>query len=493
MAETTASSTAATPVAGVSMLTVRISKSPQLALPALDFVDGLEFAVPAEFTKRSLCELLDELLKQQHQEQHTQQVIDDEVEDTRQHPRVRTDRLDFVVVEKNELLRTSLKNFCETRGLSFEKTVELQCVQAFDAKAKTRRRSKQVPSWMSAMCWSRVRSELVVGVCNGMVVTYSVLGDGQTTENPFPFSSNGEAATGSSPVRDVCWVHTGENIHFAAATEAGSVYIGDTGRKAESSHGTLAVCQTADDASSANALAGDFHDSTSLSTLFVGYESGFVRAFSLSQAALSPISREASGKQRKRKNSDTVELFPQSETKFHSGPVCDLLVPNRQHFLFSASMDGLLHQVDTTAWKTVRTILAGGGKAVTGLTPWGRHDSSAGRFVTSCMDGALRLCDFNASEQSGVTALKAPDCLAQLCLSSSPINEMHVASGGKDGSVRIWDIRSPKVPLHRYTDVHGEEGTVQAVEWISSTDSHGDGSSRLYSCGSNGCLVEFLL
>lgn len=75
-----------------------------------------------------------------------------------------------------------------------------------------------------------------------------------------------------------------------------------------------------------------------------------------------------------------------------------------------------------------------------------------------------------SSQNAGVTPAVAslPHAATPSCLAASPVNVHHVASGGYDGVVRIWDIRSVKgaISSFKVTPREGADGKVLAIDWI---------------------------
>ena len=65
---------------------------------------------------------------------------------------------------------------------------------------------------------------------------------------------------------------------------------------------------------------------------------------------------------------------------------------------------------------------------------------------------------------------------------------MQLASGGKNGCVFIWDVRSPKVPLSRYKDAQGVNGTIVSLDWVVDTS-----FTAIYCSGSSGTIAQYIL
>ena len=127
-----------------------------------------------------------------------------------------------------------------------------------------------------------------------------------------------------------------------------------------------------------------------------------------------------------------------------SGCVCALFYPVDNGMFVTASSDDHVRFWDTNAMQAVLDLPLFDKVyhlAVPHVHPWARGSAAAPHALTAATvaDGSVALCD----PVSGTTAHTLAGChrAAVLCCAWSPVNPNHVASGGSDGVVAVWDIR----------------------------------------------------
>jgi WD40 repeat protein len=151
--------------------------------------------------------------------------------------------------------------------------------------------------------------------------------------------------------------------------------------------------------------------------------------------------------------------------------------------LVTAGYDGMVRVWDVDAG-TITLSIPAGGKALTGLAVGGDGGggSNSSCSVVAGVDGAVRVVD--ARDGKGVVASsgrgKAHDGMATDV--AWMVHGSSFASGGLDGSVRVWDMRGIDAPVHIVEGVHGARNVRSLALGVAATN----GSTTVYSAGEDG-------
>jgi ribosome biogenesis protein YTM1 len=141
----------------------------------------------------------------------------------------------------------------------------------------------------------------------------------------------------------------------------------------------------------------------------------------------------------------------------HTGPVAAVAFSTlHPDTLFSGSWDHSIRQWDVNQESNVATINCE-------TTVLDLKESASGLLATGHSDCLVRLWDTRTGLAMRVSLSSHTNWSS--CVAWSPDNGNHVASGGYDGNVKIWDIRSSSVPLYSIASVETPGEKVLCVDW----------------------------
>jgi WD40 repeat protein len=383
-------------------LSVPVRLACGVALDNYRGADGTELTVPASMGRKALRNLVYHLLG----------MADEGDESTRP---------DFhFLVGKTERLRTSLGQFIQRRGLTAENALELTYYIPLPPP------DRPDPTSVSQEWLSSVDVQQGDGTFVALVGSYSGMPSiASPTECVVPEGALADGAH-TAPIKAVAWMPVSSAFITAGHDAVAKLWAFAAGDK------------------SASVCAIFRSDEVTEETLFES-----AAATSLAMAAAAPI--EAA----KRKQADVREISAR-----HVGATSkDLSVTAvrwRGDELATAGLDGMLRFWDVDS-SIVKVSVPGGGKALTSLSV---GDATC---AVGCADGFVRLLDGREGKGVVGVATRGHGHAGMVSGTAWLTPGATIASGGLDGTVRVWDIRSFGAPLHVVNDVHGKRSRSLAL------------------------------
>lgn len=422
----------------------------------LQAADGAELTVPIQMGRKGLRNLVYHLLGLAEGKE--------------------SNRPDFHFLALNkEPLRTSLEKFLTNRGLSTETILDLTYYIPLP-QPKREEPLKISEDWLSsvhAVQDSDSALLLLTGSYNGLPAV--------STEASC-IASESASLDGShrGPIKGVAWLLDGNA--FVTASQDETVKIWGLDRSNETAH-VLGVYNSSDISQPTSFESVASNATSGKNLVALGGADGSVWLLADIEESIdfeSGIAENDDKPMSKRRRPMLHEIHAQ-----HLGVTTpDLSVAKlkwKDADLVTAGMDSMVRVWNTESC-AISTSIPAGGKPITGLAV------SSDSIAVCGFDGAIRLLD--PREGKGVVAStgKNRSHTGAATDVSWIVASLYLASGGVDGCVRAWDVRSLSAALHTVENVHGENGRSLSLASGNIRDRH-----YTFSAGSDGYLQSISL
>ena len=475
-------------------------------------------AVPASVGRKGLAAVINHLLDRKVVEEEDYDEKDsgndedsDNDEDDNKLPAI---PFDFVLKDNNRLLRSGVEREARRYGLSLEKPLAITYFPAQEAP-ELQSESETVPDWISCLSYSTAGTNsesayLCAAAYDGSLRVYQ------------PQEEHGEAtAVVLNPIATVKSAHKGPIKCLATMTDSSTSNKHPSIVLASGSMDHTLFVHSFDPQSKSiqkqincqqghKAAVGclDFFPATK--TLASGDWDGTLALWDLKAATAMEQEEQVSKKVKtnKKTSSKTKEgSAMQSLTptvvllKAHASQISGISWGNlykhnksgseaqSHHTLVTGSWD---HSVKVWDMERQENILSLNGSRVVACLDTSHH--SEGIVATGHPDCTIRLWDVRTSTQENSMAVSdktfRPSHKAWVSsVQWSTKNPYHLASTSHDGTVKVWDIRSP-IPLHTVrVFAKTEKGLCLAYGQHADSEKEGDTRASLF-LGGTDCVVK---
>lgn len=459
--------------------------------------DGLELSVPATAGRKALQKLLYHLLNLSSSDQNTKRNEEGK-ENLSSTP-------DFHFLADNEPLRTTLGAFLSRRGRSLEATLSITYYIPLP-EPQLKNKAQVSPGWLSsvaAMDTSQLRHGsgeresaemplVLVGTYSGSVALYrhdiQLIGDDVFSK---------KCGRHDAAVKAVAWMPS--NTQFVTASLDQTIKLWQT----ESPPGTSNPSSATFVAEFRSENAGGplaFHSVATENNLMstggdrahiaAGADDGSIWALSyhadlLEENPVNTIGHAESLTRGIKRRRATPRSLVATRVGASTIPVTVTgLAWSNDGELISTGLDGFIRVWDATDCKLSTTVPCGH-KSILAMSLGGTLGGTGEKrnlVAVAAADGAVRVVDASGSGMIAACGSKgAHDGLV------NAVTWIHgnrnIASGGVDGSVRLWDVRAMAMPVRIVRNIHGGQSCTAI------TAASRDGSHILYSVGADGKLV----
>ncbi|KAI5116666.1 hypothetical protein M0805_007838 [Coniferiporia weirii] len=358
---------------------------------------------------------------------------------------------DFLV--RGELLRGSLADWCNERGVGMEETLEIEYIESLMPP----QRVASIPhdDWISSVSY-QIPGHFVTASYDGLLrvfdssqsLIHTIAGHSAsvTSVRIVPQLSDSQAS-----------MHPNSETHLlASASHDGTVRLTFLSISQPSSRTLATLHLHTSPISSVSASPTGAQLLTAGWDSLVGLWDTTVPASDEVPAPLTSGQEERRKRRRVAKDGAEDEgdekprrKAPLAVLKSHAGRVMDsAFAPTDRGRAFSCGLDSTVRSWDLESGVCVHTLTAPE-KPFLALTPLGAPHLLA----AAAADRAVVIYDTRVFATAGSTPQVAslPHTSTPACLAASPVqgngNENHVASGAFDGVVRLWDVRSVRGAL----------------------------------------------
>ena len=462
-------------------------------------------AVPASVGRKGLAAVINHLLDRKvddDEDKSDDENSDSDDDDSNKLPAI---PFDFVLKENNRLLRSGVEREARRYGLSLEKPLDITYFPAQEAP-ELQSESETVPDWISCLSYTNEASStyLCAAAYDGSLRVYQPQHEHGNDENNKvllnPMATTKAAHKGPIKCLATMVDSSSKSILLASGAMDHTIFVHAFHPKAKSIQKQI-KCQQGH-----KAAVGclDFFPSTKL--LASGDWDGTLALWNLKDATAEEEQATKKAKTSNKKNksskktdqgSSMLSMTPQVVLlKAHSSQISgtswgnlNKRINQQSNTLITGSWD---HSVKVWDMERQENVLSLNGSRVVACLDTSHH--SEGIVATGHPDCTIRLWDVRTSTQetSMVVSDKTfrPSHKAWVsAVQWSPNNPYHLASTSHDGTVKVWDIRSP-IPLHTVRVFSKEEkGLCLAYGQHIDTEKDGDTRASLF-LGGTDCVVK---
>lgn len=466
---------------------------------------GLKLSVPAGAGRKALRKLIHHLL------QTSLNVEDDDDEEQG----TTEDKPNFHFLADDEPLRTTLGAFLSRRGRSREETV---MVTYYIPLPVPRVADEKKPSsnWLSSISVLEAPDDdskagsttefveglplVLVGSYSGSTVVYRG-GTEVVAEN----AVSKEAGRHSGPIKAVAWASNREFV-TASLDQTVRLWSMQVGPEYGDSKGSARAVAEFRSEEVGQPVA--FHSVATRSDadsdnirIATGGEDGSVWMLNHTTESLKDVPVGKSASTQNGGEGDTVKLGKRRRAALNALPATRVgagttqtavtgLQWTQQNQLISGGLDGFVRVWDVEACALSTTVPCGN-KSLLSLSLANDADGEAATkgkmvIVVGAADGGVRVVDASGGGMTAACGRKGAHNGVVTGVAWVH-TDRHIASGGVDGSIRLWDVRAMAMPVRVVSNVHGGQASMAvAVAQVPQGRS-------VYSVGADGRLVTLEL
>ncbi|KAL5497699.1 YTM1_1 [Sanghuangporus vaninii] len=370
---------------------------------------------------------------------------------------------DFILRKTGELLRDSLQEWCQSAGVGMEETLEIEYVE-----------SLLPPSRLAGIPHDDWVSDVSLGI-QGHFVTSSYDGLVRVFDSSQILVHTLSGHTG--PVTSVSVLsgsQKSDEVMLASSSHDATARLASYNTETKTSQTLASLHLHSSPVSSISSSSSGTHLLTAGWDSLIGVWD--TRLPSFDEVALSSADEAKSRKRRRVADGDDTasskRKAPLSVLKAHTSRItAALFSPTDEKQAYSASLDSSIRKWDIEVGICLHSQIVAEAPFIALA-----HLSVPDILAASSTDRIVRVFDTRTftSKPSSLTS-SAPIVLQHAStpatLSASPTNSHHVASGGYDGVVRIWDIRSTKGAIASFRAGEGTDpekrgdGKVLGLDW----------------------------
>ncbi|KAL5514534.1 hypothetical protein ACEPAG_1850 [Sanghuangporus baumii] len=371
---------------------------------------------------------------------------------------------DFILRKTGELLRDSLQEWCQATGVGMEVTLEIEYVE-----------SLLPPSRIAGISHDDWVADVSLGI-QGHFVTTSYDGLVRVFDSSQTLVHALSGHTGPvTAVSVLSGSQKSDEVILASSSHDATARLASYNTETKTSHVLASLHLHSSPMSSISSSSSDTHLLTAGWDSIIGVWD--TRIPSSDEVALPSVDE---GKNRKRRRianggDDTASpkrKAPLSVLKSHTSRVMEALFsPTDEKHAYSASLDSSILMWDIEVGICLHSQIVAEAPFIALA-----HLSAPGILAASSTDRAVRIFDTRTSTSKSSSLTSSAPILLQhastpAALFASPTNSHHVASGGYDGVVRIWDMRSAKGAVASFRAGEGAEpekrgdGKVLGLDW----------------------------
>lgn len=431
-----------------------------VSAPELQVADGTELTVPVQMGRKGLRNLVHHLLELS--EEHDEK------------------RPDFhFLAQQKEPLRTTLDKFIAKRGISPESILDLTYYVPLP-EPKSNSPSRLSKHWLASVDSRQSKEKsvlLVTGSYGGVPIVSDESGNIVSEVSP-------SEETHAAPIKGVSWLPGGTAFVTASQDETAKLWQFDQQEGAVSAAGVL----HSGDISQPTAFESSAVASSSgKAVVALGGADGSLWLLNDLEETLESVDQDSEHEGR-RKSADNVSKRKRRHLADlqaqHLGVTSTDLSVTRIKWngtnLISAGLDGFVRQWNMVS-AAVDVCIPAGAKPITGLAVHSETIAVCG------FDGIVRLLDQRDGRGVVASSGKEKSHAGAATDVAWIVPALYLVSGGVDGQVRTWDIRSLSSPTHTVPNVHGENG-----HSLSLTSENTNGKAITFSVGTDGFLQSFV-